>query len=387
MNYDNECCFRKRICDKKYKEHMGHDEQSFPERCCNIKCRICFFRACANENMEMIKCYVKNGVDIYSHNNDGLDSFRYACTTKKMNVIKYFIECGILLNNRCSKNRSYLDYACMFGNLEVVKMLVENGAQINLNENEHFQSSLYIACCHYYKKTKIIEYLIDNGADVNNDPSSLFQACVSCPEDIVRLLINKSNNLDIYNDRGYSLLYYACHNLNRGTNIIKLLVEKGCNINHINNKGETCIFAACYNHDIDVVKYLIEQGANVNVINKNGETCIFGIFGNKNSTYDTNIYNIVKVLIENGMDINVKSIYGKTFLHYACTYWNDDVVNLLLDNGANIFDKSLSQETYHNSITNLFEKQMRKRIYILSCIIQKDVFKHYIFNKIVNGYK
>lgn len=193
-------------------------------------------------------------------------------------------------------------------------------------------------------------------------------------------------------------LHEACRNGDIET--VNMLIKKGVNINdkNVHNSPkltfcETPLIIACFYDKYDIAKLLISHGANVNEKNDYGTTALHVacLYGN---------YNTAKLLLEHDANVNVKNNCDETPLHVACgcyvhnnhgngNYVYRDIVKILLEYGANINNENNIGETplkkinkVDTNIAKYLRKDIDKRIYILSLIIQYDVLKHYIVRKI-----
>lgn len=142
-----------------------------------------------------------------------------------------------------------------------------------------------------------------------------------------------------------------------------------------------------YNKYYDV-DFLLKNGANVDEQNIMGITPLYyaSYWGN---------YDIVKLLLENGANVNIKSIYNMTPLHGACIMGFLNVIELLLKYGANIEGTNsigdtpimIAQKRNNNDVILCLEREVnvkhdiKKRLYVMSLVIQRDVFKHFFIEK------
>jgi len=80
--------------------------------------------------------------------------------------------------------------------------------------------------------------------------------------DYFKLLLEKTEDFNLQNIRGESLLFIACHaNL---SDIVELLLEKGADANLKNQMGDSFpLIAACLNDSASIVKLLLEHNADV----------------------------------------------------------------------------------------------------------------------------
>jgi len=109
--------------------------------------------------------------------------------------------------------------------------------------------------------------------------------------------------------------------------IVKTLIEKGVDINTKDDYGYTSLSYAALKGHSEVVDLLIEYGADINARNHWGGTALVQavFFGH---------IDIAKILIDNGADMNV-TIHGDSLVVYATKNGYDDLVDHLINNGAN----------------------------------------------------
>lgn len=140
--------------------------------------------------------------------------------------------------------------------------------------------------------------------------------------------------------------------------ISQLLLKNGASINKQNKKGQTALDIALVNgrtqladvlidkfsaefdatrslfdivnrhvHDRDVIRFLVRRGAQINSLDESGNTPL--IIAVKNGQRL-----VAKHLIDSNADVNVTSKDGITPLSTAIQINNQDLVSLLLSNGA-----------------------------------------------------
>ena len=144
-------------------------------------------------------------------------------------------------------------------------------------------------------------------------------------------------DVNITDGQGNSALILACRHYKvyareECSEIIKLLVAKGANFYFIAEfpsaiRGYplgTALFEACINSRLDVVTLLLELGAATNDMHPLITSCVL-----------RNV-NVVRLFISHDADLNARNHNGFTCLGVACQCGFDDVVELLLDHGADI---------------------------------------------------
>ena len=131
---------------------------------------------------------------------------------------------------------------------------------------------------------------------------------------------------------GWTPLFYAAW---YGTDeIVNMLIKAGADVNVQDKIGCTPLDYAARYGTPEMVRDLLEKGADINVENKHGWTALHWATANNP--------NVLKVLLEklekDGMTdkINAQDRYGWTPLHVAARDGTPEVVQALVENGANI---------------------------------------------------
>jgi ankyrin repeat protein len=197
--------------------------------------------------------------------------------------------------------------------------------------------------------------------------SKLFDAIGEDDFDKVKKLITEDNiDINTKNDKGKNALMYACDIESGNIELVKYLVEKGIDINAKDNYGETALIYACDIDNFELVKYLIEKGLDINTKNYKGDnplliSCIWPYIvpiENLIKEYKADIHvtdndgntplhlvfdceypeiEIVEFLLDNGANINAKNNRGENVLRYACEHYGiEDIIKLLIEKGADI---------------------------------------------------
>jgi len=212
------------------------------------------------------------------------------------------------------KDLSSFQNAIIKGNTDEVERLInkyQNAHDAYGNEMKSFDivnydfkersnndgSPLYLAVSGKYKP-EIVKILIENGADVNWKDnyygiSILTNACIQTNmikknTDIPRLLIENGADVNIHDKYGRSPIIYVCReNISTYYDLVKLLLDNGANVN-------------------DIQKY----NNNNKTSNKNDNNTLLILECSKKGS-DINI-DVINLLLERGADINAKNKLGKT---------------------------------------------------------------------------
>lgn len=179
------------------------------------------------------------------------------------------------------------------------------------------------------KSFDIVNYEFNDRS--NNDGSPLYLAVSGkYKPEIVQLLLENGANVNWKdNYYGISVLTKACimnNMIKKNTDIPRLLIENRADVNIHDRFGRTPIIYICRENMptyYDLVKLLLDNGANVNDIQK---------YNNNNKSSNQNDNNTLLILecSKKGSDINI------------------DVINLLLERGADINAKNKLGKTAYD---------------------------------------
>lgn len=179
-----------------------------------------------------------------------------------------------------------------------------------------------------------------------NIQQDLIWAVKNGPPSKVSRLLEKGANPDIPNNKSYTPLMIAAQNKDEA--LAQILLEAGANVNIRNKYGETAIMLASYNGLLKMVRQLYVRGAK---INHDGWNPLIYAATNGHTQ-------IIELLLNNGADIDATSDNGTTALMMAVRGNHLEAVSLLLEKGADISivneqgDNALSwaQKQHNNKI-------------------------------------
>ena len=185
-----------------------------------------------------------------------------------------------------------LNWAAENGQIEMVQYLLTKGS--NINSRNRIKFTPLHSATHVNSKNQcyydISKLLIDAGADVN-----------------ARGGVSAVAGFDL----NQTPLHFAANNGN--FELVKLLVEHGADVNAMNYEGATPLYKACeYLGTAEIVKYLISKGAKINVHIK--------LYSNDtplHTAITSTKQDVVKILIENGADLYAENNKGETPLDFA----------------------------------------------------------------------
>ena len=215
-----------------------------------------------------------------------------------------------------------------------IESLLKQGADVNA-KTENGWTPLY--CASNWNRIDIAKLLIENGADVNaqnkNGWTPLHEASYWDYVGIAKLLIENGANVNSKNKDGWTPLHWASRWKQIG--IAKLLIENGVDPFIKNKDGQTPL-DSCNNDTIREMleKYMNEYNQTIDET-KNNEYSIF----NNNLLYavfNSDLIEVKKCVFSGKYNIDVQDDKGYTPLMYAIMDHNFNIVEFLVNHGADI---------------------------------------------------
>ena len=273
--------------------------------------------------------------------------------------VKLLLKHGAAVNED-RKGLSALMMASYYGDVEIVEMLLKKGADVDYQDE---YSALWIAAMEGH--VEVVKLLLKHDANVNllkgDRKISILQGVMECfkmPEglmaDIMKLLMDGGAN--VIPEKEYdpnALLTIAINN--RYVEVVKLLLEKAeLPINRQSRDGEYLLMKvvrSSHNNSTEIAHLLMEAGARTDVQDYNGKSLLMHVRKKAQA----------KLLLDKGVPVNKQDNVGGSALLYAMERSAFEVVELLLENGA---DLDLAGD---NGITarSILRSNRHKKVYII----------------------
>ncbi|XP_029572819.1 ankyrin-1 isoform X18 [Salmo trutta] len=317
-----------------------------------------FLRAARSGNMDKAIDHIKNGIDINTANQNGLNGLHLASKEGHVKMVLELLHGGIDVETQTKKGNTALHIAALAGQEQVVAELVNYGANINAQSqvrpppvseetptplaeppaeeppattDTHTKgfTPLYMAAQENH--LEVVKFLLENGANqsipTEDGFTPLAVALQQGHENVVALLIN-------YGTKGkvrLPALHIAARN--DDTRTAAVLLQNDPNADVLSKTGFTPLHIAAHYENLSVAQLLLNRGANVNFTPKNGITPLH-IASRRGNVI------MVRLLLDRGAQIDAKTKDELTPLHCAARNGHVRIIEILLDQGAPIQAKT-----------------------------------------------
>uniref|UniRef100_A0A8C2ZP38 Ankyrin 1 n=1 Tax=Cyclopterus lumpus TaxID=8103 RepID=A0A8C2ZP38_CYCLU len=293
-----------------------------------------FLRAARSGNLDKALDHIKNGIDINTANQNGLNGLHLASKEGHVKMVLELLHNGIVLETTTKKGNTALHIAALAGQEQVVAELVNYGANVNAQSQKGF-TPLYMAAQENH--LEVVKFLLENGANQSTPTEDGFTplavALQQGHENVVALLIN-------YGTKGkvrLPALHIAARN--DDTRTAAVLLQNDPNADVLSKvcvcacTGFTPLHIAAHYENLNVAQLLLNRGANVNFTPKNGITPLH-IAARRGNVI------MVRLLLDRGAQIDAKTKDELTPLHCAARNGHVRIIEILLDHGAPIQAKT-----------------------------------------------
>ena len=160
---------------------------------------------------------------------------------------------------------------------------------------------------------EILKYLIEKGADVNafdkNNVTALISVVARNHPKAVKLLIENGSDVNVKSNAEYTALHYAASD--GFIEVVKLLIKNGAKLDIKNDYQRTpLILAARETGGLETIKILVEAGANINATDYSEDTPL-------SLAAWRGYEDIVNYLLDNGADLGTSTDKVKKLMSFA----------------------------------------------------------------------
>jgi ankyrin repeat protein len=336
-----------------------------------------------NGNEQMVKLLLDAGADPNGRLPGGETRLMTAARTGRIGPVQALIAAGADVNACDDNEQTAIMWASADGHADVVQALIKAGAEFRASLDSGF-TPLFFAVRE--GQTKVIRVLLDAGADVNRElkPESgkrsqrtnalilavenghfATAACLlangadpnAAPAGFtalhaitwVRRPLRGDTDPAPIGSGNMTSLAFVRHLLNSGADIDAQYRGSGSASRYTGGNaqfgkaGATTFLLAARNSDLALLRLLLEAGADWRIPNRDNCTALLaaagvGALGSGDELpgSEEEVIQTVQLLLELGADINSVADHGETAMHGAAYHERPQLVQFLVDNGADI---------------------------------------------------
>lgn len=363
--------------------------------------------AAESGQVEIVQLLLDHRVDINAHDGNGVTALLLAIENNHPNVVKLLLEKGadtsIAITHRDEYQRKFpirtgdtpLNIAIILGHKDMVQDLLSKGASVNVSIGG--LNALTLAALHNHPE--IVELLVSHGININTrtdfGATALLIAVENNHKDVIDVLLRlgadpsislqTSNTYHIkFNVEAEDTPLHAAIKLGH-IDAVQSLLNKGANPDILGAKGHNALSLAAEKGRVEIVELLINHGANINARSEMGATALLIAIEHKHKNvvdlllssaiehvffplqksspyhnkfnvvaYDTPLHAAIKMgdkdilealLVRYHSVNNIQNSLGETPLHCAVKSRNIEMVELLLNAGAQVYVKDVAGNT------------------------------------------
>lgn len=245
----------------------------------------------------------------------------------------------------------------------------QNSIETDLYEYDSFKGSFFeVFFKHADSDTETLEFFTEfmgliSSINEELENQSLLSLAIhlEAPEELLTILVQSGCDVHIRNRAEENLIHQTVKKYTRNSALfltyLQFLVDEGVDINATNIIGETPLFLAIKEHRNDYLPFLLENGADAMIPNKNGDTIFHLAIAQQ---LDEEKYRLLRNY--QLPDFSLANAQGETILfefirrNYSVTPSYINLLTLLLEDGASIYEKSLWYQKEKTALDALAEK-------------------------------
>ena len=325
------------------------------------------FMAITNDSPDTIRVLVDNNANLNVRDTQGNSLLHAAVRWNAGRSAAFLIANGIDVNVYSLNGNTPLHDAVALGMSDIESLLIREGANLevrNIDGNTPFMEAVRAGL------VPSMEKLSQHGADSNTrnirGDTPLHIAVSMDRSDLVTMLLRMNASIHARNTRNRTPFQIS---LTTSSRMVTTLLT-GDRVNQSDDMGNSALHVAVQERaPVDIIRTIIAAGARINAVDNNGKTPL-------RLAVDLNALESAKIIADSGADpfmaavdnrtpaeisfakgadcvralfsgraINARDSSGNTILHIAARHGNPEVINILIQLGANRTLRNIATES------------------------------------------
>jgi ankyrin repeat protein len=190
-------------------------------------------------------------------------------------------------------------------------------------------------------------------AAVNLGRTALLAAAEEGHLEAMRLLLDRSANVNFQDTAGFHALYLAAGVPDAGEKLVNFLVAWGADVNLANKSGYTPLHNACGSGATDSVRALLEARADLNLKSKTGAAPVHAAVINDQPA-------VLDVLKDLKANLDMPAFGGNTPVHEAVMQNNPSIIQKLFDLKADVNIESGPEHGFATPLKMATDRKKKK---------------------------
>ncbi|KAL7057529.1 hypothetical protein AAHC03_016886 [Spirometra sp. Aus1] len=276
---------------------------------------------------EVARTLISRGASLEATTGDFLNPLHVAAHCGNVKVARLLLDNRIDMNARALNGFTPLHIACKKQKVAIVELLLSYGAQIACT-TEAGLTPLHVAA--FVGSADIVRMLLERGASVDQTTmrceTALHLAARNCQLNVAGALLSANATVDAKAKDDQTPLHLAV--LTGSLEMVTLLLSAGADPNLTTRDAYTALHIAAKEGRLDIVQALLEAGADPDARTRRG-------FSPLHLAAKRGRAAVARQLLQVKSDnVNAEGRNGLTPLHMAVHYNHVQLVELLLDHGA-----------------------------------------------------
>jgi len=264
-------------------------------------------------NMELLKRLLEKGWKLTATNRKEQNALHLACSSEhsgSLEVVELILDhdwgeeddvCDV--NAVDEKGWTALHHATFTGKSKVILALLSKGAILEVYD-QYGLNCLHLAVDK--DRRKALQVLIDAGHPLDvGDPDGSTGLHLAAIKNHLRcglMLFEAGAAIDYQDSEGKTPLH--CAIVNSNPKFLQMLLNNGAHPDVVDGLGRTGLHLSVHARDIDMLKMLCDCGCNINAVDSDGNTCLHW-------AAQTDAQQLVKLLLRNGADSTISNVYDQ----------------------------------------------------------------------------